>query len=507
MNQVLSYSLNNNYKNKILPMIYARGMELYKDNRILKINFDFDKINAIVKGTRDYKVTIVLDEDGNFNGTCNCIYAESEKRVCKHMAAVLIYISEYHDKKVIKKGVTNEKIDNELALFVDKINNNRNAGYLSNQIMTTFNMYARGISVSDEHFVDDIYNFCYQLLELKSFLSNYILVNIYNNIQSKLTIFIEDSYNVHKILNLFINSQSKNTIFIDRVLLLILENNHDNTVIEEVIKYAKKSNYQNIPEILISTLIKTTYTYYDNDKALAIFLTYIYYNRNISLVDDIISFIQNDIKDTKMIGVLEKIKNYNINFLSINDILSKLYIKTNQFDKAKPILEHQFSINPSFKLYQDIKNIYHDNPDWSNFKNYLLGCIKDNNIKLEIILDDDNLDNTWSYIQNNYNIVILNKIFKKFDKVKKESLITMYTKAIISSCIKNNYLVEKDLKTALSNFISLSSIDEIQSLFDKLMFIYNNNDNLLIILQRLIYEKGFYNTITLYQSDTMIIDN
>ncbi len=72
-------------------VIYKRGREYYDTGLVKNVSFDSaeNTISAIVKGGEKYKVSI-FPENGEIKGFCTCPYQD----VCKHITAVLIFISE-----------------------------------------------------------------------------------------------------------------------------------------------------------------------------------------------------------------------------------------------------------------------------------------------------------------------------------------------------------------------------------------------------------------------------
>lgn len=72
-------------------VIYLRGLEYYDKGLVKNVSFDNGEntVSAIVKGGEKYKVKIFPEND-EIKVSCTCPYED----VCKHITAVLIYISE-----------------------------------------------------------------------------------------------------------------------------------------------------------------------------------------------------------------------------------------------------------------------------------------------------------------------------------------------------------------------------------------------------------------------------
>ncbi len=72
-------------------VIYRRGREYYTRGLVKEVSFDTSQntVSAIVKGGEKYSVRI-FSEDDEVKGSCSCPYED----VCKHIIAVMIFISE-----------------------------------------------------------------------------------------------------------------------------------------------------------------------------------------------------------------------------------------------------------------------------------------------------------------------------------------------------------------------------------------------------------------------------
>ena len=71
-----------------------RGLDYYLDDRVSDLHISDKKIEAVVEGSEDYRVKILIDDDDITDMSCSCPYA-SDGAPCKHMAAVLY---EYEDE-------------------------------------------------------------------------------------------------------------------------------------------------------------------------------------------------------------------------------------------------------------------------------------------------------------------------------------------------------------------------------------------------------------------------
>lgn len=76
---------------------YTRGKAYYNENRIidLRSTFEHDHFQGIVKGGRDYDVTVKFYKNGQIKMTeCTCPAFDKYRGDCKHIIAVLTYIME-----------------------------------------------------------------------------------------------------------------------------------------------------------------------------------------------------------------------------------------------------------------------------------------------------------------------------------------------------------------------------------------------------------------------------
>lgn len=84
---IINYSMS--------PQVYKRGMEYYRNGRIKSIRIQENKqiINSEVRGSQDYNVRIVFDDDGVFKGAeCTCPASKQYWGHCKHIVAVLLHL-------------------------------------------------------------------------------------------------------------------------------------------------------------------------------------------------------------------------------------------------------------------------------------------------------------------------------------------------------------------------------------------------------------------------------
>ena len=96
-------SWHNMFKENILN----RGFEYYKKGAVTDIYKIENTINAVVKGSEDYEVTVELKNGKPEYMYCSCPYADDGKN-CKHMAAVLF---EWEFSQYDSEGTSSENIE------------------------------------------------------------------------------------------------------------------------------------------------------------------------------------------------------------------------------------------------------------------------------------------------------------------------------------------------------------------------------------------------------------
>lgn len=102
--------------------IYARGLQYYKDNRI--VNAAYSNANKqyrlIVKGNYNYSVTIDEQEDGSFDYSCNCPSRLKDQGACKHVVAALLFVLKYQERTLLteSKNPEERKVMSLLDYFI-----------------------------------------------------------------------------------------------------------------------------------------------------------------------------------------------------------------------------------------------------------------------------------------------------------------------------------------------------------------------------------------------------
>ena len=80
------------WKDWFQPHILERGWAYFDEGRVSELERTEDGYTAIVEGTEEYEVEILLEGDSVEDMRCECPYAE-DGNACKHMAAVLFAVA------------------------------------------------------------------------------------------------------------------------------------------------------------------------------------------------------------------------------------------------------------------------------------------------------------------------------------------------------------------------------------------------------------------------------
>ncbi|MBP1754863.1 MAG: hypothetical protein H6Q59_1261 [Firmicutes bacterium] len=88
--------------------IYARGLQYYKDNRIVNATYSNNnkQYRLTVRGNYNYSVTIDEQDDGSFDYSCNCPSRLKDQGACKHVVAALLFVLKYQERSLISETKT-----------------------------------------------------------------------------------------------------------------------------------------------------------------------------------------------------------------------------------------------------------------------------------------------------------------------------------------------------------------------------------------------------------------
>lgn len=101
---------------------YARGLQYYKDNRIVGATYSNSnkQYRLTVKGNYNYSVVIDEQDDGSFDYSCNCPSRLKDQGACKHVVAALLFILKYQERAMVTetKSPQERKVLSLLDYFV-----------------------------------------------------------------------------------------------------------------------------------------------------------------------------------------------------------------------------------------------------------------------------------------------------------------------------------------------------------------------------------------------------
>lgn len=91
--------------------VYARGLQYYKDNRIVNATYSnaTKQYRLVVKGNYNYSVTVEEQPDGSFDYNCNCPSRLKDQGACKHVVAALLFILKYQERTLMAETKSPEE--------------------------------------------------------------------------------------------------------------------------------------------------------------------------------------------------------------------------------------------------------------------------------------------------------------------------------------------------------------------------------------------------------------
>jgi len=84
-------SLSRAVARQVPPAIRAKGAAYYENGAVVHAEADANRVDAIVRGTRPYRVWVARDGDA-LDVSCECQYFQDRASVCKHIWAVILEI-------------------------------------------------------------------------------------------------------------------------------------------------------------------------------------------------------------------------------------------------------------------------------------------------------------------------------------------------------------------------------------------------------------------------------
>lgn len=91
--------------------VYARGLQYYKENRVVSASYSNTSktYRFEVMGSYKYTVTIEEQEDGSFDYSCNCPSRLKDQGACKHVVAALLFILKYQERTMLSETKSPEE--------------------------------------------------------------------------------------------------------------------------------------------------------------------------------------------------------------------------------------------------------------------------------------------------------------------------------------------------------------------------------------------------------------
>ena len=84
-------SLSRAFARQVPPAVRAKGAAYFENGAVVHVEADASRVDAIVRGTRPYRVWIARDGDA-LTASCECQYFKDREAICKHIWAVAIEI-------------------------------------------------------------------------------------------------------------------------------------------------------------------------------------------------------------------------------------------------------------------------------------------------------------------------------------------------------------------------------------------------------------------------------
>lgn len=114
------------YDNLFRDVIRNRGIYYYRDNKVTKFHKSKNKISAILKGQKDYKVFVEYIDDNKIKVKCECPYHKETDIYCKHVYALLITLKMMYEldnvTNIYNKNINRIKEINDLISIIIKDN-------------------------------------------------------------------------------------------------------------------------------------------------------------------------------------------------------------------------------------------------------------------------------------------------------------------------------------------------------------------------------------------------
>lgn len=471
-----------NIKKYFDMIILKRGYNYYNDGNVRRVVTDGENYEALVYGTRMYKVRISTNEDKIESMSCTCPYYAPNVN-CKHIAAVLYYIKD--ENKVI-----------ENLSIVDKIYDNKYIKYFKEELIKNdlydeecinYDMIDEFICLVDEccsialeHYIEEkesvfefiryLYEFIYKERWLKYNDDFYDEEEDYYYDEE-----YDEGYDLFYECNNIVNSviekiakDDKGYDYIINWLKIINISDIEKDLLEIVLQNSNKKRAQKLHDIVNNKI-----NYFSKNNMLYITILFIlerkYLNPEnaiINLMNNIVIYRKNLEYIDEVIKVLYDYKEYKM----IIDIISKFELENE--DRYRKLLIESYSYVDKDKYYNYIKEecfkyksieyykILREKYSFNDCITYYLLIEKEASFKDRVSL--------YKFEKQDQKIydLIKNADLDLFEKYK-HYLDDKYTEKIIEKYkndILNEYYKSYNLSKKLVNFIwQLSDIDGSES--------------------------------------------
>ena len=486
-----NYDFEDYFESRIL----YRGKNYYKENRILDIWCQQDLITAYIDGSEIYKIEIRAD-DKELNGFyCSCPYSENGEYMCKHIAAVLYYLSENDVPELEisnKKQAKKEKNKSELSKIYDEMNyklrkiSDRN-GFVDYYNGKYFVDLISNVSDYIDDFIDnEEYNNAFELIKYAyKFINDTFMDGSNGEFQDSLYLINESAnkllYN-NKYFDIFLNYTKNvalnNTLddFSDSPLHAFILYAHDKASAEKVVKILDEIELNTYGIFVDQTLDKISLSYDFIDKNDAIKMCY----ENIGhyeVKELLIKYLKSDNKIDEVIRILkDDIKNHVRKDMTYNKLLD-IYDEYGKLEEKKKILPEVIIETNSFAKYKELKAMYSDS-EWDPIKDKIISKITPNNGSLleDIYMEENEIDKLFELLKKDPSMYKLAKYQDAvMDKYSKE-LLNFYKPQIIEAAKK---VSDRKWYQELCHYIrKMKELDDSDSfIFDMLKEMYPSYKN------------------------------